>query len=295
MRFTGIFLASFFFCSQAKFTPAHLSCLRTQTVRHTLWGKRRLKHAKGKYDMNVLVVGGTGATGKYFVNRLLSQGCKVTIVVRNGNNVDSYFKDKKNLNVITGNVLEMEAGRLRELVKNVDAIGSCLGHPQTLKGTFGEPRKLVTESVQKLCQAVQDNDQNKPVKMVLMNTVGVRNKDIQEKWPIGDGIIFFLTGSLVPQQRDNEQAAEYLRSHIGKNNKNIEWVIVRPDRLLNGEEITEYKVLESIIRSPIFDGGTTNRINVGDFMSELIVNHTKWNEWKGKMPVIYNISSMDTP
>ena len=61
----------------------------------------------------------------------------------------------------------------------------------------------------------------------------------------------------------------------------------------NGEEITEYKVLDSIIRSPIFNGGTTSRINVGDFMSDLIINTTKWNEWKGKMPVIYNISSID--
>ncbi len=243
--------------------------------------------------MNILVVGSTGATGRHFVNRLLSQGCNVTIIVRNSDQIDTYFKDKEKLTVITGNVLEMDFSTLRELVKNVDAIGSCLGHTQTFRGSFSEPKKLVTQSIQKLCQAVQDNDQNKPVKMVLMNTVGVRNKDIQEKWSLGDGIIFFLTGKLVPQQRDNEQAVEYLRSHIGKNNKNVEWVIVRPDRLLNGEEITEYKVLDSIIRSPIFNGGTTSRINVGDFMSDLIINTTKWNEWKGKMPVIYNISSID--
>ena len=243
--------------------------------------------------MNILVVGGTGATGRHFVNELLSHGCNVTIIVRNGDKIDTYFKDKERLTVITGNVLEMDFNTLRELVKNVNAIGSCLGHPLTFKGTFGEPKKLVTESIQKLCQSVQDNDQNKPVKMVLMNTTGVRNKDIQEKWSIGEGIIFFLTSNLVPQQRDNEQAAEYLRSHIGKNNKNIEWVIVRPDRLINDEEITEYKVLNSTIRSPIFNGGTTSRINVGNFMSELIINGTKWNEWKGKMPVIYNISSID--
>src|SRR5258707_1617493 len=129
--------------------------------------------------------------------------------------------------------------------------------------------------------------------MVLMNTTGVRNKDTQEKWSFGEGIVFFLTSNLVPQQRDNEQVVEYLRSNIGKNNKSIEWVIVRPDRLINEEEISEYKVLDSTIRSPIFNGGTTSRINVGDFMSDLVVNSTKWNEWKGKMPVIYNISSID--
>lgn len=244
--------------------------------------------------MNTLVVGGTGATGRHFVNGLLADGCNVTIIVRNSDKIDTYFQHQERLTVITGNVLEMDFSTLRELVKSFDAIGSCLGHPQTLKGTFGEPKKLVTQSIQKLCQAVQDNDQNKSVKMILMNTAGVRNKDTQEKWSIGEGIIFFLTSNLVPQQRDNEQAAEYLRSHIGKNNKNIEWVIVRPDRLINEEEVTEYKVLDSIIRSPIFNGGTTSRINVGNFMAELVTDSAKWNEWKGKMPVIYNISSISS-
>lgn len=238
--------------------------------------------------MNILVVGGTGATGRHFVNTLLSQGCNVTIIVRNRDKIATYFKDQARLTVIMDNILEMDLSTLRDLVKNVDAIGSCLGHPLTFKGTFGEPKQLLTESIQKLCQSVQDNDQNKPVKMVLMNTTGVRNKDIQEKWSIGEGIIFFLLSNLVPQQRDHEQAAEYLSSHIGKTNKHIEWVIVRPDKLINAEEITEYKVLDSTIRSPIFNGGTTSRINVGNFMAELLINSTKWNEWKGKMPVIYN-------
>ena len=244
-------------------------------------------------DVNILVVGGTGATGRHFVRKLLSHGCNVTIVVRNSDKIDTYFKDRERLTVILGKVLEIDFGTLRELVKDVDAIGSCLGHHMTFKGTFGEPKKLVTDSIQKLCQAVQDNDQNKPVRMVLMNTTGVRNKDIQEKWSLLEGIVFFITSNLVPQQSDNEQATEYLRSYIGKNNKNIEWVIVRPDRLINEEEITEYKILDSTIRSPIFNGGTTSRINVGDFMCDLVVNSTKWNEWKGKMPVIYNISSIN--
>src|SRR5258706_12072578 len=150
-------------------------------------------------DVNILVVGSTGATGRHFVNRLLSHGCNVTIVVRNSDKIDTYFKDRERLTVITGNVLEMDFSTLQELVKNVDAIGSCLGHPMTLKGTFGEPKRLVTESIQKLCQAVQGNDQKKPVRMVLMNTTGVRNKDTQEKWTFRQGIVFFLTSNLVPQ------------------------------------------------------------------------------------------------
>ena len=238
--------------------------------------------------MNVLVVGGTGATGHHFVNMLLSHGCNVTIIVRNKDKIDTYFKDRERLTVITGNVLDMDSITLRGLVGNSDAIGSCLGHPQTLKGTFGKPRKLVVESIRKLCQSVPDTARGNPFRIVLMGTAGVRNKDIQEKWSLAEGVIFFLTSHLVPQQSDNEDAAEYLRSQIGKKDKRIEWVIVRPDRLTNEEEVTDYEISESIIRSPLFNGGKTSRINVGHFMSELIVDTDKWNEWKGRMPVIYN-------
>ncbi len=242
--------------------------------------------------MKVLVVGGTGATGRCFVNQLLSHDSKVAIVVRKTDMIDTYFKDKNNLTVIPGNVLEMDNIKLFELVKDVDAIGSCLGHNLTFKGVFGKPRKLVTETVQRLCIALQKHDQYKPVKFVLMNTTANKNKDTREKLSPCEEIVMSLIRTILPPQSDNEHAAEYLRSCIGKNNKKIEWVVVRPDTLVNEDNKSEYKVYDSPIRSPIFDAGTTSRINVGNFMAELIVNETKWNEWKGKMPVIYNASSM---
>lgn len=238
--------------------------------------------------MNIIVVGGTGATGRHFVNQLLSHGCNVTIIVRSTSMIDTYFKNKDNLTIITGNILEMDNLRISELVKNCDAIGSCLGHNLTLKGIFGKPRRLVTDTIQKLCQAVQDNDRKTPVKLVLMNTTGVKNKDANEKWSAGEGIVMSLVRNLIPPQSDNEQAAEYLRTTIGNNTNKIEWVIVRPDSLVNDDKITEYNIFDSTIRSPLFDAGKTSRINVGSFMSQLIINESKWNEWKGKMPVIYN-------
>ena len=242
--------------------------------------------------MKILVVGGTGATGRLFVNELLSHGHKVTIIVRKTDMIDTYFKDRSNLTVIAGNVLDMDSVKLRELVKDVDAIGSCIGHNLTVKGIFGKPRKLVTESIRRLCNAVQESDHKKPVKFVLMNTTGNKNRDMREKLSLCEEIVMSLIRTLVPPHSDNEHAAEYLRSSIGKNNKNIEWVVVRPDTLVNEDNTSEYTVFDSPIRSPLFDAGKTSRINVGHFMAELLNNETQWNEWKGKMPVIYNTSSM---
>jgi hypothetical protein len=68
----------------------------------------------------------------------------------------------------------------------------------------------------------------------------------------------------------------------------IEWAVVRPDNLIDDSEVTEYEVHASPIRSAIFDPGTTSRINVGNFMANLISERDTWNKWKGQMPVIYN-------
>jgi hypothetical protein len=90
---------------------------------------------------------------------------------------------------------------------------------------------------------------------------------------------------------DNEKAADYLRTSIGQNDRAIEWTAVRPDNLIDEENVTEYKVHTSPIRSAIFNAGRTSRINVGHFMADLITDDNTWNKWKGQMPVIYNVAS----
>jgi len=92
----------------------------------------------------------------------------------------------------------------------------------------------------------------------------------------------------LPPHVDNENAADFLRTQIGQNDKAIEWVAVRPDALTDEKEVTEYNVHTSPIRNAIFDSGATSRINVGNFMAELILNESTWLKWKGRMPVVYN-------
>jgi hypothetical protein len=87
---------------------------------------------------------------------------------------------------------------------------------------------------------------------------------------------------------DNERAAEYLRTRIGPTDAYVEWVVVRPDSLVDQRLVTEYELHPSPTRSAIFDPGRTSRINVAHFMAELIAEDTTWTMWKGRMPVIYN-------
>lgn len=234
--------------------------------------------------MKVLVVGASGATGRLVVDQLLERGVNVKAIVRS---LDS-LSDHPNLHKIQASVHSLTDSEMATHLSGCDAVVSCLGHNLTLKGIFGKPRALVTETIQCICRAVNSIASKNVVKVILMNTTGNSNRDIPETPPLSQRVVIAILRLLLPPHVDNERAADFLRTHIGQNNKMIEWVAVRPDALTDEEEVTEYSVHISPIRNPIFDSGATSRINVANFMTELILNDRTWEQWKGHMPVIYN-------
>ena len=238
--------------------------------------------------LKILVVGGSGATGRLLVEQLLNRDQKVIIIVRSDESLPESVKNHKNLEIVKASLLDLSDSELVKQVKGIDAIASCLGHNITFKGMFGHPRKLVTDATRRLCEAVKANNPNKIVKFVLMNTTANSNRDIQEPISFAGKVVMGLIRLLLPPQSDNEKAADYLRINIGQSDDKIEWSAVRPDGLTNEDEVTEYDVYPSPIRSAIFDAGKTSRINVGHFMADLITDSEIWNKWKGQMPVIYN-------
>jgi hypothetical protein len=121
-----------------------------------------------------------------------------------------------------------------------------------------------------------------------MNTAGNRNRDLDEPLSAGEKVVFGVLRLLLPPHVDNENAAEYLRVEIGQKDCCIEWAVVRPDTLIDRDEVTECEVHPSPTRSPLFDAGKTSRINVAHFMADLIIEDAAWNTWLGQMPVIYN-------
>lgn len=238
--------------------------------------------------MKILVVGASGATGRLLVNQLLAGGRSVKAVVRPESSYSGPKTNHENLTLIRANLLDLSDDEIAQLTDGCSAIASCLGHNLTFKGIYGHPRRLVTDSVRRLCKAVRDNDSNVVVKVVLMNTTGNSNRDIPERISFAQSCVIWLLRLLLPPHVDNEKAADFLRSEVSTDDNQIEWVVVRPDTLTNENEVSDYEIYPSPIRSAIFDPGTTSRINVGHFMAKLITDNNTWAEWKGKMPVIYN-------
>lgn len=240
--------------------------------------------------MKVLVVGASGATGSQLVEQLLIEKHSVKVIVRSPEKLPESWITNDDLQIISASLLELSDTEMIAIVSNCDAFASCLGHNLTLKGIYGQPRKLVTDATRRLCHSIKSNNPKNPIKFILMNTTGNRNRDLNEPISFPQKCVIGLLRLLLPPHLDNEKAADYLRTQIGQNNKSIEWVAVRPDGLINEEEVTDYEIHTSPIRSAIFDAGKVSRINVGHFMASLITDNNLWKKWKGQMPVIYSKS-----
>ncbi len=237
--------------------------------------------------INILIIGATGATGKLLVNQLLQNKHEVKAFVRSDKKFSKEIINNKNLDIITSTILDISDEELEKHTEGCDVIVSTLGHNLNFIGMFGNPRRLVADSIERLCKVIEKKRINKPVKMILMNTVGCKNEDLKEKISFSERCVFFLLRYLLPPHSDNEKAANYLRTSIAQNYQNIEWVTLRPDSLINDKNISPYTTHPSPIHS-LFNPGKTSRINVAHFISDLISDETIWSKWKGKMPVIYN-------
>jgi len=241
--------------------------------------------------MTILVVGASGATGRLLVEQLLNRGQSVRAVVRSLDMLPEVLKNHDHLSVICASVLNLSDAEMAQHVNGCTAVASCLGHNLNWNGIYGHPRRLVADATRRLCNAIKANKAEKPTKFVLMNTAGNGNRDLREPISFGQRCVIGLLRLLLPPHVDNEKAADYLRTNVGQDDKAIKWAAVRPDTLINEDNVTEYEVRPSPTRSAIFNAGSTSRINVAHFMADLVTDDDTWNRWKGRMPVIYNKAS----
>jgi hypothetical protein len=92
--------------------------------------------------------------------------------------------------------------------------------------------------------------------------------------------------ALMPPAKDNQIAADFLWNEIGPDNSFVQWTVVRPDTLLDGD-VSEYALHEGLVSS-LNKPDSTNRANVAHCMCELATDQKAWDDWKGKLPVVVN-------
>jgi uncharacterized protein YbjT (DUF2867 family) len=238
-------------------------------------------------QQTVLLVGGTGRTGRRALQQLLGRGVRVRAIVRSAAKLPPGVAARPGLEVIEASLLSLTDDELRRYAAGCDAVVSCLGHVMSVAGVFGPPRDLVTRATARLCRAVEALRPAAPVKLVLMSSVSVHRPGAPDarRSAFERAFLWALRG-LLPPARDNQRAADYLVEELGPSSPFVEWAVVRPDTLLEGE-VTEYTVHEGLVNR-LFAPGRTNMANVAHLMCELVTDPKAWAAWRSRLPVVVN-------
>jgi NAD(P)H-binding len=250
---------------------------------------------KGSHPGTTLVVGATGATGRHVVYQLLQQNCPVIAIVRSKERMmsslkDIYFSqdDKSNrsstddifprLTMIEASIVDLTDQQLQEQCNQVDNVVCCLGH----KGIYSHPRRLVSESVQRLSKALAQTT-GKTRKLIVMTSDGVPHPS-DDPYGFWTRCIMGLVRRCIPPHVDNEAVGSYLYNLVGSGN--MAWIMVRPTFLIDGP-LSEYKLYDKPI-GLLFGNHVVTRANVAKFMVDLIGNEALFTKYKFRMPVIHD-------
>jgi len=241
-------------------------------------------------QQTVLLVGGTGRTGRRVLEQLVSRGVGVRAIVRSTQGLPAGIAEKPGVALFEGSLLSLSDLDLQGHLRGCDAVISCLGHVLSLRGVLGPPHDLVTRATTRLCRALEALRPARPAKLILMSSVSVHRPGRLDtrRGAFEKALVWMLRG-LLPPARDNQQAADFLQERIGPGNPFVQWAVVRPDALLEGD-VSEYTVHEGLVSS-IFAPGRTNMANVAHFMCELVTSPKTWAAWRGKAPVVVNAAA----
>jgi nucleoside-diphosphate-sugar epimerase len=248
----------------------------------------------GGSEMNtkytVLLVGGTGRTGRRVLEQLLSCDIGVRAIVRSADRLPKGAAQDPRLELVEADLLSLSDEDLLRNVRGCDAVISCLGHVLSLKGIFGPPRDLVTQATRRLCRAIVAAQPTTPVKFILMSSVSVNQPAGRDthRGAFEKAVVWMLRGVL-PPVRDNQEAADFLCDSVGPSSTFVQWAVVRPDTLLEGD-VSEYTLHENLVSS-LFRPDSTNMANVAHFMCDMVRSDVAWDRWSARLPVIVNANA----
>lgn len=161
-------------------------------------------------DMNVLLLGATGFSGKEVLNELLSKNHAITIITRNKSSVDI---KNANLTVLVGNVLNTKL--INEAVQNQDAVINCLGIGG--KGN-AKPNSLVSDATKILVSAME---QSNVKRLICMSNVGAGDSMCFQPWIFSKVILpYFMKWLKVIIDDKNIMEPIVM-------NSNLDWTILR--------------------------------------------------------------------
>jgi nucleoside-diphosphate-sugar epimerase len=248
----------------------------------------------------VLILGATGRTGGRVLTQLLERGVPVRAIVRSADRLPAGSAGNPLLEVVEADLIALPPEVLGEYLAGCDTVISCLGHTISARGILGPPHDLVRQAVGLVREAAEAGQPEQtaagqpgaPVRLILMSSVSV-NQPGRADARRGRGERAYMKGlrAFVPPARDNQRAADLLAHEVGPADPHLQWVIVRPDTLTEGD-LAEYRVHDALVSS-LFKPDSTRMSEVAHFMCELATDDATWQRWRSRMPVIVDAEPAD--
>jgi nucleoside-diphosphate-sugar epimerase len=240
----------------------------------------------------VLILGATGRTGGCVLTQLLERGVPVRAIVRSAARLPAGSGGNPLLEVVEADLLALPPEVLAKHLSGCDTVISCLGHTISVRGILGPPHHLVGQAVGLVRAAVEASQPTAPVRLILMSSVSVHQPGRADALR-GRGERAYMWGmrAAVPPARDNQRTADLLAHEVGPADPHLQWVVVRPDTLTEGD-IAEYRLHDSLVSS-LFKPDSTRRSEVAHFMCELATDDATWQRWRSRMPVIIDAEPAD--
>jgi uncharacterized protein YbjT (DUF2867 family) len=238
----------------------------------------------------ILVLGGTGRTGRRVVTQLLARGAHVRAIVRSAARLPAEAAEHPGLSVTEAELLALSDEELQRQLAGCQAVVCCLGHTISFQGVFGAPRDLVAQAVLRIARAARALHGSPPLRLVLMSSVSVNDPaGLDTRRGAFERAVLWAMRAVLPPARDNQLAADFLCLTIGPTDPHLEWVIVRPDTLIEGG-ISQEAVHPGLVAS-LFHPDNSTMSNVAHFQCELACEARVWEEWKGQLPVIVDATA----
>ncbi len=191
--------------------------------------------------MHILVIGSTGGTGQQLVQQGLDKGYQVTAFARNPDDVTIQHS---NLTVVKGDVLDYDS--VDAAVQGKDAVLSALGTRSLKKST------IVSEGTKNIIRA--------------METHGVKRFVCETSIGLGDSkgqLGFWYDMFVIPLILGNVLKDKAVQEYLIMESK-LDWVIVRPGGLTDGERTGQYYAWSGKRTRTIT--GMIARADVADYM-----------------------------
>jgi putative NADH-flavin reductase len=169
--------------------------------------------------VKLLIIGGTGGTGRELIKQALEQGHDVTALVRDPAKVKTVHE---NLQIIKGNVLVYED--VDKAVRGQDAVLSTLGHKRFFIYT-----NILSEGTKNIIAAMEKHGVKR---LICVTSLGINDS----RFKLGlYYTLFVIPVILFFYFRDKAKQERLITA------SRLDWTIVRPGQLTNGKKRGTYK------------------------------------------------------